>query len=1169
MIPSSTVSLAEVVSTLGLRQPTEEQAAVAEFAPFEDTTEGRLGRPLLVVAGAGSGKTETLSLRATYLAAHYGIPGHSILGLTFTRKAAAELSDRLRSRLQGWAAVSEGTDRSRGGGSRLVNPVGAYEHVPEATTYNSFALSVVQEFGARVGIEPNAAHLGEAAAWQQMSEIVAGWDSDLNATVGEESVVDRVLRLRDAIANQALTLEQARRRIRRLLDRFEAAKAEGTRSYLKSFHQAGEDTLRQQLQMLSIIEEFDRQKVECGTMDYADQVLAAIKVVEESAEARETLRRRHQIVFLDEFQDTSVAQMRLLSALFSDHPVTAVGDPNQAIYGWRGASAASLEEFHHRFSTSSAEHATLSLSTAWRNDRSILRAANVLAGPLSKPAAYLAGAAPGAPVALPELVARPGAGSGFVQAIFTASQNEAISSAVQFVSEQRRRLSRDGGERTEPRPGSVAVLSRTRAALHPMVSALREAGIPAQAVGGDSLLAHPAVRDLRATLEITNDVGGSDHLLRLLTDLDLGAADLRALGNHARRLAERRSSASQGQSQGAQHEPALLLDAVESCARGEEVKGLSQAGGQRVGRLGRRLALLRRRSGSSISEQIQDARYVMGLDAEAAADPTAEDVTSVLDVFADSASEYESSAERPTMGAFLRWLDAAELRERGLSAPQVNIDPDAVQVMTIHASKGLEWDAVALIDVASGRFPSGGRGCRTSRGEVSRPPSPSPSSGWIRDAGSLAYPLREDHHYLPDPPIWNMERSGSSLQGEFQEDVGAYLQDEERRLAYVATTRARHALLLAGSWFAVGKTPRYPSVFMAELFASDDPGTRWPDFLDGEEHATGGELDSRDSNQEDSEAPAITSGLIVALPPAGDWSELGGSGQRSQYPRDPGPLRRQIEQGAARVREEIEALSSSPSELKEGPDTVLAALENTSLARDVEVLLKDRQRRDEREAALSTPESALELVAQSRSLSVTELAAFRANPREAAEDLVRPVPSRPAASTQVGTAFHAWMESRLRRLSADGGDPDRAEDEAPAFPLVPDDKELLDRLVATASQIDFSGYSVAAVEVPFALTETGQIIRGRIDAVLRAHRGEEGSGGDYLLVDWKTTKGTKRNLSREESIRYGAQLDFYRRAWEPIAEDQGVQVRAQLVFISPDGWWVVTDRELETAEEHA
>ena len=1160
-------SLEELVRTLGLQTPTTEQAEIAQYPPFAEVNGVYQGLPLLVVAGAGSGKTETLSLRATYIAAHYGVPGESILGLTFTRKAAGELSQRLRTRLQSWAEVSPG----RG----VTDPAGTpsrsrldFSHVPEATTYNAFALGIVQEFGATVGFDPQISHMGEAAAWQLMSEVVASWATDLAKDESEATVVDRALSLRDAIANQAMTMEQARRGLLTLKDRFERARLEGTRSFTKSFYVPGEQTVAQRLELLKMIEVFDQRKAAMGQMDYADQVIAAIRIVEQVPAVRSELRERHRVVFLDEFQDTSVAQMRFLSSLFDNHPVTAVGDPNQAIYGWRGASAASLEEFHPRFNSGVAPKKTLTLSTAWRNDRAILDAANVLAQPLAQAPAYarpLAKKREGR-VVLPELQPRSEAGPGASKAVFTVDSGEALAHTVEFVLRSRESFSHDGG-RT---PASVAVLSRTRAALQPVVTALREAGVPAQIVGGDSLLGHPAIRDLRAALEITADLGKSSQLLRLLTHLDLGAGDLRALGNYARELSfyrGRRAGSQTGKGGGEKRENAasereapLLLEAVDACSQGVPIPGLSEVGTRRIKRLGRRLRSLRSASTMGLADQIQEARSLLGLDQEAAADPTSEDVTAVLDVFADVALGYEAGAERATMGAFLTWLDAVEKKERGLSVPSVGIDPNAVQVMTIHASKGLEWDAVALVDVESSRFPSTkGRGSVTSKGQTKAPAIPGPALGWWQDTGVLPYPLRDDHSYLPDPEIWDMSRSGRAMESEFKEEVGQYLQDEERRLAYVAVTRAKRALLMVGSWFGEGKTPRFPSVFMAELFASaggnsgeHDP-TDWRAFLDGELH----EVPTRDWGETfrlGMRSP-LTAGVLAPLPPNDDWAALMGNAESKVFPRDPGPVRRKGEQAAARVAEEFHRAESQEVSRSES----LASLVDPKLARSTKLLLAERDHELERPSGVSqilNADDVLDRVAQSRAISVTEIAGFSADPAAGARDMLRPVPARPGQSALVGTLLHAWFERRLRRLSVSAASQDTEDEEQSGGVLSSEESAYLEKLKDSARKLDLSQYEVVAVEVPFTVTDRGRIIRGRIDAVLRD------SDSNFVLIDWKTSQHEKKSLSKDERKRYGTQLSYYRQAWARRAEEEGVSLTCELVFIHPGGVWVVPDSEI-------
>ena len=1171
-------SLAELVRTLGLQTPTSEQAAIAEYPPFSEVDGVERGLPLLVVAGAGSGKTETLSLRATYIAAHYGIPGESILGLTFTRKAAGELSQRLRDRLQSWAEVCQDSGGAASASASLASRLD-FSHVPEATTYNAFALGIVQEFGGAAGFDPQVSHMGEAAAWQLMSEVVASWREDLATEESEATVVERALGLRDAIANQAMTVEQARAGLIRLYGQFESARLEGKRSFTKSFYVPGQQTVSQRLELLKMIEVFDQRKQAMGQMDYADQVGAAIRIVEEFPAVREELRERHKVVFLDEFQDTSVAQMRFLASLFGDHPVTAVGDPNQAIYGWRGASAASLEEFHPRFNRGAVPEKTLTLSTAWRNDQAILRAANVLAAPLAKVPTYARTSrnSEGSKVVLPQLQPRSHAGVGSSQAVFTVMGGDALLRTVEFVKQSREKFSADDGHT----PASVAVLSRTRAALQPVVTALRGAGVPAQIVGGDSLLGHPVIRDLRAALEISNDVGKSAQLLRLLTHLDLGAGDLRALGNYARVLSFRRGSPSGDLSQhstpeaesqhskdkrpvgrASEREASLLLDAVDACSQGIPIEGLSEVGTRRVARLGMRLRNLRSRSTMSLAEQIQEARSLLGFDQEAAADPTSEDVTAVLDVFADVALEYEAGAQRATMGAFLTWLDAVEKKERGLSAPSVNIDPNAVQVMTIHASKGLEWDAVALIDVATSRFPSTrGKGSTTSKGVTKPPQIPAPAMGWWQDAGVLPYPLRDDHAHLPDPQIWDMSRSGGAMAAEFKEEVGQYLQDEERRLAYVAVTRAKRALLLIGSWFGDGVTPRFPSVFMAELFAAansdtgGNSGPAWRDFLDGNPHDFSVPSNSNGRRGKSAAVPALTIGELAPLPPGEEWESLTRRGASTVFPRDPGPVRRQGEQAAARV---MEAFTSDDNQTASRSES-LASLSDQLLAKTTGLLLAERDREEAWRKGIEqnlSGDGVLDRVASLRPLSVTEIAGFAVDPQVGARDMLRPVPAKPGQSALVGTLLHSWLERKLRRLSVAAANPDGEEDERGSGVLSPDENEFFSKLRESAETIDLTQYEVVAVEVPFTVTHRGRIVRGRIDAVLRD------SSGDYMLIDWKTSSRKKTSLSAQERKRYGTQLGYYRQAWADRAEADNSSLTCALVFIYPGGTWWVSEAEI-------
>ncbi|MGH3546057.1 MAG: UvrD-helicase domain-containing protein, partial [Mycobacteriales bacterium] len=160
-------SATQIAAELGLPTPTAEQAAIIG-APLQ---------PLLVVAGAGSGKTETMAARVLWLVANGAVQAHQVLGLTFTRKAAGELTARLRSRLAALAACGLGSHSDE------------YLGEPTVSTYHAYALRVVAEHGVRSGYEPETALLGEAGSWQLADAVVAAYDGDMSAVAAAQSTV--------------------------------------------------------------------------------------------------------------------------------------------------------------------------------------------------------------------------------------------------------------------------------------------------------------------------------------------------------------------------------------------------------------------------------------------------------------------------------------------------------------------------------------------------------------------------------------------------------------------------------------------------------------------------------------------------------------------------------------------------------------------------------------------------------------------------------------------------------------------------------------------------------------------------------------------------------------------------------------------------------------------
>ena len=533
----------DIADLLELHQPTPEQVAVIE-APLE---------PAVVIAGAGSGKTETMASRVVWLVANGLVAPERVLGLTFTRKAAGELQQRIRRRLRSLYAVL-GPDRA----SRGLLPLDAAGE-PTVLTYAAYAGRLVDEHGIVLGREPGARLLTEAARWQVADAVVRNYAGSFEVIPGViATVTERVLDLAGQLADHLAEPEE----IRRLGQRLRAELAElplkpraRTREWPPVVDKLLE-TLVKREDLLPLVAAFaDRKRAE-GLLDFADHmVLACALATQPPVAAIE--RSRFDVVLLDEYQDTGFAQVEMLAALFADgRAVTAVGDPLQSIYSWRGASAGNINRFARRFPTAAGQPAAeFGLMTSWRNDRRILAVANQVAEPLRQGAER-------------PLTERPDAGPGLVVATFAETvRDEADWLAARLRTEWLDRADWTRGQRT------LAVLVRKRSGIGLIAQTLRQAGLPVEVVDIGGLLSLPEVADVRAALTVLVDHNAGGSLARLLTGARwrIGPADLVALHEHARAQARRIGGAiaehTQAARQAGAQPPGRLRRAVRRAAR--------------------------------------------------------------------------------------------------------------------------------------------------------------------------------------------------------------------------------------------------------------------------------------------------------------------------------------------------------------------------------------------------------------------------------------------------------------------------------------------------------------------------------------------------------------------------------------------------------------------------
>ena len=1103
------------------KTPTPEQVRVVE-APR---------RPLLVVAGAGSGKTETMSMRVLWLLAnHPDLTPSSILGLTFTRKAAGELGERLRERIR---LLSREIPQLR---ERL-------DEDPVSLTYNSFAERIVSEHGMRIGLDPDFSMLSEAGAIDLMTQIVEAWPTDLDDKLTPTGVVEQVLHLAGEIAEHGYTVGSARE----ALEEFGRELEQVGRGNDKS--RDAIDVNRRRIAFLAPIEVYQQRKRDMGVLDFSDQLVLATRIVREAPAVRESLREEFRAVLLDEFQDTSVIQMDLLSMLFADHAVTAVGDPNQAIYGWRGASASSLESFLERFQTGASEEGqTLTLSTAWRNDVSILDAANRVAAPLREVPSFQVGKQE-LKAQSPVLVPRGGAGPGAVDIAFTQDYDEALGAMVDFVQRVRSQPVKDGKRR------SVAVLSRQRRDFPLIDDALREAGIPTEIVGLGGLLDQPAVQDVRAALELAYDVEASPWLARLLAGIDLGTADLMALGDWARFLARQ---------EGASPHQAVLLDAVDNpptpgwAAEGRPA--ISEEAVRRVRLLGERLRQVREGVGRSITEQVERAILIMGTLDDVIADPLSMGGRAALDEFISVAAAYEQETPGASLGSFLAYLDMAEKREDGLDAPLGEPDPNAVQILTVHGSKGLEWDGVVVFGLADGSFPL--------HKSKSRPwtDDPPANKAWVTDAG----PLRGDRADLP-PFEFDVEGAKNPstafkkwLEGEYGASLGEHAEREERRLAYVAMTRARSAQLLVGSWMSgFNKKVTHPSRYLM------DASAQLFEHTPGVSSGTVGAIEdpqmwSNGRWRDHAVKSSVGEGrcLMMPVPQAEEGSDQGaGARVFETFPEEPGPSRQRVAAAAQAVEAQIRDLAQDQDVYE-----ALAQLGDDPAVRDTVALI------EEYHLGLETP--VVDLWAER--VPATSVSALLQDADEFARDMRRPMPARPSSFSALGTVFHAWVERELHLASADpaseigagagvGVGEDAAlagsDDGAEEALLTDGERERLERLRANFRAFladELADYRAVAIEEAFSVEVGGVSVQGRIDAVFERVSGD---GPRYLVVDWKSGRPVTATTKPDKVAYFVTQLRLYQRAWAARMGVDASDVGAMVAFLAGPSHYTLENLE--------
>ncbi len=1005
-------SPADLQQVMGTDFPVSDEQFAAVTAPLS---------PAVVVAGAGAGKTTLMAARVVHLVATGQVRPEQVLGLTFTTKAAAELETRIRDSLRRAGldrpVDAEGSERSEADTEPLE---------PTVATYNAYAASLLQDHGLRIGHEPDTRVITEAARHQLGARVVARHGRSVRSLSDHpQTVIAAMLALDSALQEHLATPDDVRdlhRRTRPDIEQtLEQARCEARSKGWCDDLEKALAVFEAREELLHLVEEYRDLKASLGLMEFSDQISLGTTLARTRPEVGAAERERFAVVLLDEYQDTSVAQALMLSALFSGpdlehglgHAVMAVGDPNQAIYGWRGASVSNIVHFDRSFPPAPGQEPLhYTLATNRRSQRSILELANSLAEPLAATTPSI------------QLKPAPESGDGEVVVEVMQTYDEELGWLAERVTAAHERV---GSWR------EVAVLTRDNSHAADVFEALTRADVPVEIVGLKGLLQLPEVADVVATLTLLQDLTANAALLTLLSGprWAVGVRDLKLLGARAVEI----TGGDRSQRDAASLAIEEALTAAVAGADPTEVPSLSDAlddpgeapyspeALHRFGLLARELRHLRRQVGEPLLDLVRRIIDASGLDVELASSvsPSVMARRDNVDLFVRAVAEFRAVDGEVSLSALLSYLDAEDEEAGGMEIATPTA-ADTVKLLTVHRAKGLEWDEVFVVGMSRTKFPSG-------KGRPS----------WITTGGVIPTPLRGDALDLPALAGWGKPEIAAYKQAGRDHEA-----TEERRLGYVAVTRPRHRLWLSAYlWGPTQKKPLGPSDF-------HDQAREVVEQLAREGRAA---VPSQPPPMPDKEA---TNPRLEQAAQGVPWPA---SHRTAEADR-----RREL---AGEVAAAMRApdLDLGDDQLDDEERELVATWDT-----ETERLLLEASRRVGDRIDVERPAT----------LSATAVAAMRQDPQGFAERVARPMPRPPAPAARFGTRFHAWVESWFDANRQDYlVDPDAIDGRGDL--AIEDDTELRS-LVQAFRAGPLAHRKGVVVEAPFGIVLAGQVVRGRIDA---------------------------------------------------------------------------------------
>lgn len=662
--------------------------------------------PLMIIAGAGTGKTTVITQRIQSLITKKNISPDEILALTFTEKSATEMEERID----------------------MIMPYGYTQMW--ISTFHSFCDRILRAEAIHIGLDPSYHLINETEAIMLMRKHLFEFD----------------LKYFRPLGNPTKFLSGLLQHFSRLQD--EDVSVKEYLKYTKKLNAEELDT-EKTLELANAYKKYEELKINEGVMDFSDLISNTLKLFRTRKNILKKYQDKFKYILVDEFQDTNFAQNQLAILLAGNKKnITVVGDDDQAIYRWRGAAISNMIQFKKNF----PKVKIITLNKNYRSSEEILSTSYTVIQQNNPDRLEIKEKVNKKLTSERKIKGEP------IEFLFgqrVEDEAEEVVKKIQYLTEEKKLPYKD-----------IAILVRANDHSQPFIRAMQRRGIPFQFLGPERLFHQEEVKNLIAYLKVLYNFEDSTSLYRVLSMpiFNLPARDIATILN----LAKKRNDSL-----------FITLEKIDKNLVGDELF-LGEETKEKIYTIYSMISSHINKIPTETAGQIlyfflQDSGLLQKM-ISGPSDDNKEHEN--IAKFFDKLKTYEAEHEDASVFTIVDWLDLAmQVGEGPLASKNDWTENNAVNILTIHASKGLEFPAVFLVNVVSQRFPTRER------------------------SEQIPIPADVIKEILPE---------------------GDYHLQEERRLFYVGMTRAKDYLYItAANFYGDSKRERKISPFVIETFGEN------------------------------------------------------------------------------------------------------------------------------------------------------------------------------------------------------------------------------------------------------------------------------------------------------------------------------------------------------------